>query len=115
MNQYVEKTRETINKYKKKLIIGASVCVITVAGLGIGGVAFIYSQAKANINYTPEQVKEIALQAVPGQVLRVDKKLELDEFRFEYEVKIKDANNILQEVTVDASLGAITDFDNYHD
>lgn len=115
MKRYIEKIKETLTQYKKKLIIGTSVFILTVAGLGIGGMAFIYSIAQSNIHYTPEQAKEIALQAVPGTVLRVDKKLELDELHFEYEVQIKDANNILTEVTIDANLGAITDFDNYRD
>lgn len=115
MNKYMEKMKEITNKYKKRLIIGTSVFVIAIAGLGIGGVAFIYNKAEANINYTPDQAKEIALKAVPGEVLKVDKRLELDEFSFEYKVKIKDANNILRKVTVNASLGAITDFDNYYD
>ena len=47
--------------------------------------------------------------------MRVNKNLELDNFSFEYEFKIKDSNNILKEVTVDATFGVITDLDNYYD
>ena len=39
----------------------------------------------------------------------------LDTCSFEYEVKIKDENNILREVTVDTNLGVITEIDNYFD
>lgn len=115
MIKYIEKIKEKINKYKKRLIIGTAVFIVTVVGLGVGGVTFIYNKAKSNINYTPEQAKEIALKSVPGDVLKVDKRLELESFSFEYKIKIKDTNNVIRKVTVNTSIGAITDFDNYYD
>lgn len=115
MNNYLEKVKKVINKNKKKLIIGTSIFVVSVCLLGLTGVAFVYNKAKSNINYSIEQAKEIALKTIEGEVLKVNKKLELEDFSFEYEFKIKDSNNILREVTVDSNLGVITDFDNYYD
>ena len=108
MDNYIEKIMEIINKNKKKLIITTSICVFSVVGLGLAGATLTYNKAKSNINYTTEQVKEIALGAVKGDVVGIRKKIELDTCSFEYEVKIKDENNILREVTVDTNLGVIT-------
>ena len=117
MNNYVKKAKEIINKNKKKLIIGTSMFVVGVVGLGAVGITFVYNKAKLNTNYTIEQAQEIALEAVEGEVVKINKKLELEleNFGFEYEFKIKDTNNILREVTVDATLGVITELDNYYD
>ena len=115
MNKYLEKVKEIISKNKKKIIMGASVFVVAVVALGGTGTIFAYNKIKANINYTAEQAEAIALQAVEGEVLKVNKKLELEDLSFEYEFKIKDSNNILREVTVDSNLGVITDIDNYDD
>lgn len=115
MNNYIEKIMEIINKNKKKLIITTSICVFSVAGLGVIGATLVYNKAKSNINYTTKQAKEIALGVVKGDVLRVKKKFELDTCSFEYEFKIKDENNILREVTVDTNLGVVTELDNYYD
>ena len=113
MNKYIEVVRDKIKKNKRKLIKRGSILVAVVAGIGIAGFTAVYSIAKSNINYTVEEAKEIALQSVQGEVLKVNKKLDLDNFSFEYEFKIKDKNNMLMEATVDSSLGVITDLDCY--
>ena len=100
---------------KKRIIIGTSIFLVTVIGVCAAGTAFIYNKAKSNINYTSDQAKEIALGVVKGDVLKVNKKLELEHGSFEYDFKIRDTNNILISVTVDATLGAVTDIDNYYD
>lgn len=46
-------------------------------GLGLAGATLTYNKAKSNINYTTEQVKEIALGAVKGDVVGIRKKIEL--------------------------------------
>ena len=115
MNKYLDNIRERINRNKKKLIRKLSILIASVAIIGVAGVIAVYSIAKSNINYTVDDAKEIALQAVEGEVLGVKKKLELDMLGFEYEFKIKDSNNMLMEVTVDSNLGAIIDLDNYYD
>lgn len=113
INKLVE-IKNLIIKKKKAIIRGISIiCASGVMLVALSGV-FIYSLAKKNTNYTVEEAKEIALKAVNGDVLKVNKKLELDNLSFEYEFKIKDNNNILREVTVDSNLGVITDLD-YND
>lgn len=115
MSNYLKNIKEIINKNKKKLIVGTSVFVVSVVMLGTAAGIFVYSKAKSNINYTVEEAKEIALQAVEGNVVKTNKSLEIENLSFEYEFKIKDSNNILREVTVDSNLGVITDLDNYYD
>ena len=115
MNEYLKNIGEIISKSKKKLIRKISIVMASIVIIGAAGVTTIYSIAKSNINYTVDELKEVALQAVQGEVLGVNKKLELDSLSFEYEFKIKDSNNMLMEVTVDPKLGAITDLDNYYD
>ena len=115
MSKDLKNINEIINKNKKKIIRRISIFVAAVIILGGAISTVIYSKAKSNINYTTEQVKEIALGAVKGDVVGIRKKIELDTCSFEYEVKIKDENNILREVTVDTNLGVITEIDNYFD
>ena len=115
MSKYLEEIVEKIKEKKKKIIKRASILVALVAGISIAGGVALYSIAKSNINYTVEEAKDIALQSVKGEVLRVYKRIELDTLSFEYEFKIKDTNNMLKEVGVDSSLGVITDLDNYYD
>ena len=115
MNKYLEVVGDKIKTNKRKLIKRASLLVAIIAGLGVVGFATVYGIAKSNINYTVEEAREIVLQSVQGEILRVNKKLDLDSFSFEYEFKIKDTNNMLMEVTVDSILGAITDLDGYYD
>ena len=114
MNEYLKNIREIISKNKKKLIRKISIVIASIGIIGAVGVMSIYSIAKSNINYTVDELKEVALQAVQGEVLGVNKKLELDSLSFEYDFKIKDSNNMLMKVTVDSSFGAITDIDNYY-
>ena len=90
--------------------------VVTVDEIGLcalGGVV-LYNIVKSNINYTEQQAKEIALSQVPGQVVYVTKDIDLDHLGLEYDIKIKDKNNIIREVTVDSKYGAISDFENYY-
>lgn len=115
MNRYLDNIRETIKKNKKKLIRKISILISSVAIIGVAGVIAVYSIAKSNINYTVDEAKVIALQAVQGDILKVRKSLELDNLSFEYKFKIKNSNNILIEVNVDSNLGVITDIDNYYD
>ena len=115
MNKYLESIREIITKSKKKLIRKIYILIALAVIIGATGAITVYSIAKSNINYTVDEAKEIALQGVEGEVLGVNKKLELDTLSFEYEFKIKNSNNMLMEVTVDSNLGAITDLDNYYD
>ena len=111
MNDYIRRVKETINKNKKKLIKRISILLIMLAVLGGVGAAAVYSIAKSNINYTVEEAKELVVQTTGGEILKVNKSIELETLSFEYEFKVKDSNNFLKEVTVDSNLGVITDID----
>lgn len=115
MNKYLEMGRETIKKNKKKIVKKFSILLVLGIVICSAGVIAVYNIAKSNVNYTVEEAKAIALQAVQGEVLKVKKSLELDNFSFEYEFKIKDSNNILMEVNVDSNFGVITEIDSYYD
>ena len=115
MNKYLETAREIIKRNKKKIVKRISILlVLGVAVCGIGAIT-VYSIAKSNINYTVEEAKAIVLQSVQGEIVRVNKRLDLDTFSFEYEFKIKDKNNMLIKADVNSSLGVITDLDSYYD
>ena len=105
---------EKKNKTKKNIIKVVSIFSASAIGLcALGGVV-LYNIVKSNINYTEQQAKEIALSQVPGQVVYVTKDIDLDHLGLEYDIKIKDKNNIIREVTVDSKYGAISDFENYY-
>ena len=107
--------KEKIKTNKRKIIKRASIGVAIIAGLGIAAFTTVYSIAKSNINYTVEEAKAIVLQSVPGEIVRVNKRLDLDTFTFEYKFKIKDKNNMLIKADVNSSFGVITDLDSYYD
>ena len=111
MNKYLEVVGDKIKTNKRKIIKRASIGVAIIAGLGIAAFTTVYSIAKSNINYTVEEAKAIVLQSVPGEIVRVNKRLDLDTFSFDYEFKIKDKNNMLIKADVNSSLGVITDLD----
>lgn len=115
MNNFIQDTKEKIKINKKKIIKRVSILLALLVVLGAVGVAFVFSIANSNVNYTVEEAQEIALKTVSGEILRVNKVLELDNLSFEYKFKIKDANNMLQEVTVDSRFGTVVDIDNYYD
>lgn len=115
MNNFIQDTKEKIKINKKKIIKRVSILLALLVVLGAVGVAFVFKIVNSNVNYTVEEAQEIALKTVPGQILRVNKDLELDNLSFEYKFKIKDANNMLQEVTVDSRFGTVVDIDNYYD
>ena len=113
MNKYLETAREIIKRNKKKMV--KRISILLVLGVAVCGIGAITVYSIANINYTVDEAKVIALQAVQGDILKVRKSLELDNLSFEYKFKIKNSNNILIEVNVDSNLGVITDIDNYYD
>ena len=115
MYKYFRIAREKIKENKRKLIKRGSILIAIVAGVGIAGFVTVYSIAKSNINYTVEEAKVMALQAVQGEIVKFNKWLDLDNFSFEYKFKMRDTNNMLMEVNVDSNLGVITDLDSYYD
>lgn len=107
MMSILVKAKEFLKTNKKKIIgiiVGAMITLIVVIG-GVGGVQ--YSHAKSNIKYNEDQLQKIALAKVPGEVLKVDKKLNFKDGVFEYRFKIKDKYNMLQTVKLDSQYGVI--------
>lgn len=107
MKNILLRVKEGFNKYKKKILITCIVMAIGVTSIVTFGGYYIYEKVKSNTKYTQAQCEEIALKKVPGEVVRVKK--EIEDGALEYEFKIRDKNNMLQEVNVDASFGAITE------
>ena len=108
-NENFNKVKASANKHKskiKKVIIGA-IMLAVVCTIGAGG--FAYYKIKQSTKYTIEQANEIALKAVPGTIVSSEK--DYDDLHVEYEFKIKDDKNMLHEVTVDGTNGAIVDID----
>ena len=107
MKNILKKVINFIKTYKKRIIAIISIAAVTViiAVGAVGGV--VYSRAKTNIKYTEEQLKQIALKKVPGEVLEVEKELNLKKAVYEYKFKIKDKDNMLKSVEVDSKYGVI--------
>lgn len=122
MNKNIENTTDVViateqekkNKGKKTIIKVISTFLASGIGLCILGGIVLYNIVKSNVNYTVEQAIDIALSQIPGQVVYVSKDLDLERFALEYDIKIKDKNNIIRKVTVDSKFGAISDFENYY-
>ena len=102
LNNMVEMVQSNKGKIKKIIIIGM-VLLILGSGIAVGSVS--------NINYTEKQLKEVAIKAMPGQVINVKKELEFEDAIFEYTFQIKDSENIMQEITVSSKSGAIIDME----
>ena len=71
--------KEKLMKYKKKII--TIVVSFVVVGLAIAGgyIGLGYNYAKNNENYSEQEVKEIALAQVDGEVISVQKEFELED------------------------------------
>ena len=106
--------KEKKNKLKKKIIKYVSIFSAGIVGLSVVGGLAIFGIVKSNVKYTEQQAKDIALKQIPGKVVYVRKDLDLERFVLEYDIKIRDKNNIIREVTVDSKFGAISDFENYY-
>ena len=93
--------------YKKRIITVMSISsLIVIIAAGIVG-RVVYSRANANIKYTQDKLAQIALGKVPGEVIKVEKKLNFEESVYEYEFRIKDKGNMLQIVKLDSQNGVI--------
>lgn len=69
----------------------------------MGGI--VLKTVKDSEKYTLDQAKAIALEQVKGTVIKSER--EIEDLHVEYEFKIKDEENMIQEVTVDGETGAI--------
>ena len=106
--------KEKKNKLKKKIIKYVSIFSAGIVGLSVVGGLAIFGIVKSNVKYTEQQAKDIALKQIPGKVVYVRKDLDLERFVLEYDIKIRDKNNIIREVTVDSKFGAVSDFEDYY-
>lgn len=100
------------------------VTIITIAILSIvsvsGYIGTAYYYANQNDNYSEEEIKQLALEQVEGEVISIHKEFDIEDDRlsqsqFEYEVEIKTPQNTLQEVTIHSRTGIVElDNDMYH-
>lgn len=100
--------KKTVIKKIKKVIIITLSCAVLLGGIG----AFAgYSYIKSNIKYTESQCEKIALDEVPGEIIKIEKDINEDYLSLTYNFKIKGKDNLLTEVEVDSKSGAIIDID----
>lgn len=126
-SQNNSKEKKAKKKISKGKVIGLSILGVLLCGtIAAGAITHEVIENKYNPieqveekiemkfaekpNYTLDQAKEIALKKVPGSL--VSAKEDVDDGVVEYEIEIKDKDNMLQEVNVDGRTGAITEIDN---
>lgn len=107
MTNIFAKLKEFWRTYKKRIITAISIGIITVIIVGGAAAGMVYSKAKGNLKYSQEQLQQIALGKVPGEVIKVEKELNFEEAVYEYEFRIKDKENMLQIVKLDSQSGVI--------
>lgn len=96
--------KKTVIKKTKQVIIITLSCTVLLGGIG----AFAgYSYIKSNIKYTESQCEKIALDKVPGEIIKTEKDINEDTLSLTYNFKIKGEDNLLNEVEVDSKSGAI--------
>lgn len=96
-----KKVKKGFKKYKR--ILFSIISLIVVSGAVMGGI--VLKTVKDSEKYTLDQAKTIALEQVKGTVIKSER--EIEDLHVEYEFKIKDEENMIQEVTVDGETGAI--------
>jgi len=101
------KAKEFCKNYKKRIIRTLILFIIIIVAFTGTITGVIYSKAKNNIKYTQDKLQQIALEKVPGEVIKVEKELNFEEAVYEYEFKIKDKENMLQTVKLDSQSGGI--------
>lgn len=109
MKNVLLKVNEVLRKYRKKIIVSGVVIVLAGIGVSAAGGAFLYNRVQSNIKYTQGQCEEIALKQIPGEIVKIKKDMDLEDGNFEYNFQIKDKDNMLKKITVDATTGAIVD------
>lgn len=115
MKNVLLKVNEVLRKYRKKIIVSGTVIVLAGVGISAAGGAFLYNRVQSNIKYTQGQCEEVALKQIPGEIVKVKKDMDLEDGTFEYDFQIKDKDNMLKKITVDAASGAIVDIDHEDD
>lgn len=112
MKNILNNSAEKVKVNKKKIIkVGVSIVTIAIVGAGIF-CGVVYSYAKSNVKYDKSAAELIALQKVPGHIVKFQKEINFEDATFEYKFEIKDEDNMLKELTVSSKSGAITDIEN---
>lgn len=114
IKNYKEKAMNKIEDKKTKIKKIVIITVVSSIGIGVVGAGGAYAYLKSNMNYSEAQLKQVALKQVPGEVVSVKKDIDDDNLSLSYEFKIKDKNNMLNEVEVDSKTGAIIDIENHY-
>ncbi|MBS6509144.1 MAG: PepSY domain-containing protein [Paraclostridium bifermentans] len=115
------KKEDVINKianlkgYKGKFKKFAVLTISGAIGLSVLGTGAAYAYVKSNENYSQAQLEKVALKQIPGEVVGVKKDLDDDNMSVVYEFKIKDKNNMLNEIELDSKTGAIIDMENHNE
>ena len=104
---------ENLKSYKGKFKKFAVLTISGAIGLSVLGTGAAYAYVKSNENYSQAQLEKVALQQIPGEVVGVKKDLD-DDMSVVYEFKIKDKNNMLNEIELDSKTGAIIDMENHN-
>lgn len=106
---------ENLKGYKGKFKKFAVLTISGAIGLSILGTGATYAYVKTNENYSQAQLEKVALKQIPGDVVGVKKDLDDDNMSVVYEFKIKDKNNMLNEIELDSKTGAIIDMENHNE
>ena len=111
MKEVIKSMQEKI-KSRKKVIIMAASSIIALGIIAVGGyIGLGYYYASQNNNYTESQAKEIALSHVNGEILTITKEIDIEDnptdSEYEYEIEVKTADNLLQEVAISSRTGTI--------
>ncbi|MCC3866636.1 PepSY domain-containing protein [Terrisporobacter mayombei] len=105
-DKIVDFDKKAVIKKAKKVIIITLSCLIILGGAG----AYVgYSYIKSNIHYTESQCENIALEKVPGKIIKVKKDIDKESLSLAYDFEIKGNDNVLNKVEVDSKSGAIID------
>lgn len=106
---------ENLKGYKGKFKKFAVLTISGAIGLSVLGTGAAYAYVKSNENYSRSQLEKVALKQIPGEVVGVKKDLDDDNMSVVYEFKIKDKNNMLNEIELDSKTGAIIDMENHNE
>lgn len=113
--EVLENGVEKLKASKKRIKRFAIITLTGAIGVSVlaGGSAYAY--IKSNTNYSQAQLEKEALKRLPGEIVGVKKDVDDDTMSISYEFKIKDKNNMLNEIELDSKTGAIIDIEKHGD
>lgn len=113
--EVLENGVEKLKASKKRIKRFAIITLTGAIGVSVlaGGSAYAY--IKSNTNYSQAQLEKEALKKMPGEIVGVKKDVDDDTMSISYEFKIKDKNNMLNEIELDSKTGAIIDIEKHGD